>query len=798
MAKKYYITTPIYYVNDVPHIGHAYTTIAADTLARYHRLLGEAVFFLTGTDEHGQKVEQAAEEKGRTPQAHADLMAKNFEQLWQKLEISNDAFIRTTDKEHIAVVQTLLRRLYDAGEIERRTYEGWYCTPDERFWAEKELSEGNCPECGRPVDRISEDNYFFLMSKYQGRLIDHIEKNPQYVRPESRRNEVLGFLKSQTLGDLCISRPKSRLRWGVELPFDKEFVTYVWFDALINYFSGTRYLSPPAEGSSDPEKRQQFWWPADHHLVGKDILTTHSVYWSTMLMALGVPLPGSIFAHGWWTREGRKMSKSIGNVIDPHEVVDSYGADAFRYFLLREVPFGLDGDFSPEAFVTRFNTELANDLGNLLSRVQTMISKYFNGSIPLVEPENDLDRDLREIAAALPDTIDADLAGLAFSKYLQDLWTLVSRANRYVEENAPWTLAKKNDMDRLGSVLYNLAESLRLIGLFIYPVMPSTAQKIWDGLGMEKKIVEAGFEQERSWGGLKAGTVIKVGEQLFPRIDREKNSGRELTRINANEAKRTGTEKNSGRELTRMNANEAKRKGTEKTSGRRLTQMNADKPEREQTKKKVEAEKSKKKTSSEEKMGHGSTRIKTDEPKRTEMEKNSGRELTRKNADEGKGTEKTSGRRLTQINADKPKSKGTEKTSSKEKAGRKKNVETEKEPKKTEAKTEPTTGLINIKDFAKVDLRVGKVIAAERVEKSEKLLKLQVDIGEETRQVVAGIGKSYSPEELTGKTVAVVANLKPAKLMGIESQGMLLAASSDDTLAVATFDREMPVGSKIK
>ena len=769
MAKKYYITTPIYYVNDVPHIGHAYTTIAADTLARYHRLLGEAVFFLTGTDEHGQKVEKAAQEKGRAPQAHADVMAKNFEQLWQKLEISNDAFIRTTDKEHIAVVQTLLQRLYDAGEIERRTYEGWYCTPDERFWTEKELSEGNCPECGRPVDRISEDNYFFLMSKYQGRLIDHIEKNPQYVRPESRRNEVLGFLKSQTLGDLCISRPKSRLRWGVELPFDKEFVTYVWFDALINYISGTRYLSPPAEGSSDPEKRQQFWWPADHHLVGKDILTTHSVYWSTMLMALGVPLPGTIFAHGWWTREGRKMSKSIGNVIDPNEVVDSYGADAFRYFLLREVPFGLDGDYSPEAFVTRFNTELANDLGNLLSRVQTMISKYFSGSIPSVGPADALDRDLRETAEALPDTIDADLSDLAFSKYLQDLWTLVGRANRYVEENAPWTLAKKNDMDRLGSVLYNLAESLRLIGLFIYPVMPSTAQKIWDGLGMEKKIVEARFEQERSWGGLKAGTVIKVGEQLFPRIDREKNSGRELTRINANEgkgteknsghgstrikadeAKRKGTEKNIGHGSTRIKADEAKRTGTEKTSGRRLTQMNADKPEREQTKKKVEAERNEKKTSSEENTGHGSARIKAD------------------------------------------KKEGNKKVETEKK------VEAEKEPKKTEAKTESTTGVIDIKDFAKVDLRVGKVVSAERVEKSEKLLKLQVDIGDETRQVVAGIGKSYTPEDLTGKTVAIVANLKPAKLMGIESQGMLLAASSDDTLAVATFDREMPVGSKIK
>jgi len=356
MSKKFYITTPIYYVNDVPHIGHAYTTIAADTLARYHRLKGEAVFFLTGTDEHGQKVEKAALDRGLTPKAHADSMTVNFQQLWKKLEITNDAFIRTTDAQHIAVVQELLQKLYDKGEIERRTYEGWYCTPDERFWTEKEIVENKCPDCGRPVERITEDNYFFLMSRYQARLIEHIEKNPDYIRPDSRRNEVLGFLRSQTLGDLCISRPKARLSWGIELPFDRSFVTYVWFDALVNYFSATRYLSPSAAGSSDPSAREKFWWPAEHHLVGKDILTTHCVYWSTMLMALGLPLPGNIFAHGWWTLGGKKMSKSLGNVIDPHAVVDQYGADAFRYFVLREVPFGLDGDFSTETFITRFKT----------------------------------------------------------------------------------------------------------------------------------------------------------------------------------------------------------------------------------------------------------------------------------------------------------------------------------------------------------------------------------------------------------------------------------------------------------
>jgi methionyl-tRNA synthetase len=653
MSKKFYITTPIYYVNDVPHIGHAYTTIAADTLARYHRLLGDAVFFLTGTDEHGQKVEKAAQGRGLTPKAHADMMVQNFRQLWKKLEISNDAFIRTTDREHVAVVQELLQKLYDKGEIERRTYEGWYCTPDERFWTEKEIVEGKCPDCGRPVERISEDNYFFLMSKYQDRLVRHIEENPDYIQPESRRNEVLGFLRTQKLGDLCISRPKVRLSWGIELPFDHDFVTYVWFDALVNYYSAARYLSPEVPETAHPTSREGFWWPAEHHLVGKDILTTHSVYWSTMLMALGLPLPGNIFAHGWWTQDGKKMSKSLGNVIDPNVVVDAYGADAFRYFVLREVPFGLDGDFSTETFVTRFNTELANDLGNLLSRVLTMIGKYFDGKIPPAGPEQSVDRELRETALSVPAKLDDDLSTLSFTKYLHDVWSLVTRANRYVEENAPWTLAKNKDIDRLGMVLYNLSESLRLIGLYLYPVMPSASQKIGSAIGMNKQLDACRMDEEQQWGKLSAGTAVKTGAQLFPRIDLKKN-----------------------------------------------------------TEKKME---------------------KTEEAQKP---------------------------------ATKPVAAGPE--------------------------------LIGIEDFMKADLRVGKIVSAERVVKSEKLVKLQVDIGTETRQVVAGIGKSYTPEELTGKTIVIVANLKPAKLMGIESHGMLLAGSSNDALAVVTFDRDMKPGSRVK
>ncbi|MEF9427187.1 MAG: methionine--tRNA ligase, partial [Candidatus Mariimomonas ferrooxydans] len=371
---KFYVTTPIYYVNDVPHIGHAYTTIAADIAARYSRLTGKEVFFLTGTDEHGQKVEKAALEKGRSPKEHSDLMAENFKNLWIKLNISNNAFIRTTDIEHIKTVQGLLQMLWDRGEIEKRDYSGWYCTPDERFWTEKEIIDGNCPDCGRPVENIQEENYFFLMSKYHKNLIEYIKKNPSYILPETRRNEVLGFLENNTLGDLCISRPRARLSWGISIPFDKDFVTYVWFDALVNYFSATRYLVPGAEKA----RLGDFWWPADYHIVGKDILTTHAVYWSTMLMALNLPLPGHIFTHGWWTVRRKKMSKSLGNVIDPNEMIEKYGTDAFRYFLFREVTFGLDGDFSEEALIKRINTDLANDLGNLLNRFLPLPPHYLN------------------------------------------------------------------------------------------------------------------------------------------------------------------------------------------------------------------------------------------------------------------------------------------------------------------------------------------------------------------------------------------------------------------------------------
>jgi len=648
-GKKFFITTPIYYVNDVPHIGHAYTTIAADVVSRYKKLEGYEVFFLTGTDEHGQKVHQAAKDLGVDAQEHVDKLNVRFKELWVRFNICNNDFIRTTEERHKTIVLDILKKLFDKGEIYKASYEGWYCTPDERFWTEKDLVKGNCPECGRKVEKITESNYFFKMGQYQDWLIEHIKSNEKFIQPASRKNEVLGFL-SKPLEDLCISRPKNRMPWGIPLPFDDDYVTYVWFDALINYIS--------TFGTLDEIKASGFW-PADHHLVGKDILTTHAVYWSTMLKAMGLPLPKNIFAHGWWTVNGQKMSKSLFNVVEPNALIDLFGVDTIRYFLLREVPFGLDGDFSHKALIGRRNSDLANNLGNLLNRTTNMIQKYFAGTIPAPATGGEEDTALAGKAAQTVSNVRALYNDLAYNKILAEIWELVDATNQYIVKTAPWNLAKTDDgKERLKSVMYNSAESLRTIAMLIYPFMPESAESMNRQLGIDVSIEEQGMESVAQWGGLKPGNTIQPGSQLFPRIEDK------------------------------------------------------------------EAEK---------------------------------------------------------ILAD---------------------IQTSGDSKKPQAapakKDEISTEQITIEDFMKIDLRTGKILEAEKVKKSKKLIKLKVDIGTETRQVLAGIAEAYEPDQLIGRTIVLVANLKPAKLMGIESQGMILAGSADGKIILAGFDTELPEGVRVR
>ena len=505
MKPAFYLTTPIYYVNDVPHIGHAYTTVAADVLARYKRLMGYEVCFLTGSDEHGQKVEKAAVTAGETPLELADRVVKRFQALWERLGISHTDFIRTTQERHKKGVAHIFKDILDKGDIYLGEYEDWYCTPCETFWTETQLIDGRCPDCNRQVEKLKEESYFFRMSKYQEQLLAHIEAHPDFIQPKSKRNEIISFVR-EGLRDLSVSR--TTFTWGIPVPGNEKHVIYVWFDALTNYITALGYPDP----TSDYER----FWPVDVHLIGKDILRFHAVYWPTFLMAAGLPLPKKVFAHGWWTVEGQKMSKSLQNVVEPNMLIDKYGVDVVRYFLLREVPFGLDGDFSHAALVQRLNSDLANDLGNLLSRSTAMAVKYFDGVLPVPGALDERDLGLKEKTESMVVAVDTCLDDLAFSKALQAIWEVVSSANKYIDESAPWTLAKDPaQRERLATVMYCLLESQRIVHSVLSAFLPATAEKALCSLGCPKDIDKAGL----AWGGLAAGTTVIKAEALFPRME---------------------------------------------------------------------------------------------------------------------------------------------------------------------------------------------------------------------------------------------------------------------------------------
>ena len=639
-TEHFYVTTPIYYVNDKPHIGHAYTTVLADVLSRYHRSLGDRTFFLTGTDEHGQKVEKAAAARGMEPKAHCDETVVRFQALWERLGITNDRFIRTTDAFHKETVCKILQDLYDRDEIYRAEYTGWYCVGCERFFTEKDLIDGKCPDCGREVSEIVESNYFFRMGKYRDWLIEHIETHPEFIQPAFRANETLGFLRKE-LGDLCISRPKSRLSWGIELPFDADYVCYVWFDALINYISGVGYFQ-------DPETFKT-WWPASYHLIGKDILTTHSVYWPTMLKAIGLPMPRTIFAHGWWLTGSTKMSKSLGNVINPMDMIDRCGVDAFRYFLMAEMSPGNDANFTEDNFVARYNSDLANDLGNLLSRVLKMTLRSTEGVIPAPGPLTADEEELNRDVAAAIDAMESSLAALKFDQGIAAVMNAVRSGNRYLERTAPWALAKKGETERLNTVLFTAADALRQVSVLLAPVMPEKMAQLRIALGFEGDEVNADIAGLRSRKGALVGRQVRDTAGLFPRIEPEKKA-----------------------------------------------EEPAAKPEK--------------------------------------------------------------AKKAAPVNVVEP---------------------------------------IDIADFAKVELRTAKIVAAEKVDGADKLLKLRLEVGAETRQIVSGIATWYKPEELPGKTIVIVANLKPAVIRGVESAGMLLAAKSGKELRLVTVDGEIAGGAQV-